>query len=221
MKNKKVDCIVCIILGSIFLCIGIAVIIVTFSGEDNPMGWFGVMYFYLGLIFLIGGIYFLDKHKKQEVTEKLERQKRVEKFEQKKFILARELMVAYYMDLAEKSLEDAEENTKDFFNEKYNLIKNALTSFIIQQENKYGTEFLTEDPDKNEISRTINSIIGKQAFGLLAYYLLEFDISLPLHSRQELVDAIILAQEEDPTADDNNFKMSIFKHLKSKSSNKQ
>lgn len=216
MNDKKVDAIVCIIIGAILLCIGIPAMIVSSSQENVPEGLVFAIFF--GFIFLIIGIYVFNKYKEQEEKDLYNK---LNNYKQQQINAARELLISHYMNLAEETFKKRERDNENFFNEKYLLIKDTITAFIIQQEYKYGTVFLTEDIDKNEISRTLNSIIAKQAFAITIYYLLEFDEIIPssFFSMQEIIAAIsqtiddMVEKDNILDMDDANFKKEVLKRL--------
>ena len=86
---------------------------------------------------------------------------------------------------------------------------------ISQKEKRHGTIFLTEDTEKNATAKYINEQIGKEAYAITLYYLLNFDEELKLFSRNEVVEAILYAFKQ-PNLDDEQMIHTILERLENK-----
>ena len=126
--------------------------------------------------------------------------------------IAYTLLVSHYMKLAEDLASNMEEEDKKHFEEKFPALLIAISDLISQKEKVHGTIFLTEDAETNATAKCINQQIGKEAYAITFYYLLNFDEELKLFSRNEIVEAILYALEQ-PDLDDEQMIHTIFNRL--------
>ena len=70
--------------------------------------------------------------------------------------LAQELLISYYMDLAQEMAGEMEESDREAFESKFPKLKLDIANLIDDYKGLYGTTFLTEDSNTNETSKKIN-----------------------------------------------------------------
>lgn len=166
-----------------------------------------------------GGLIFLSFYLINKQNSKIAPAPTISKTE--KLILARELLVSYYLNLTDEMIEDCKKDEEpsqkeiDFLESKRPLIQDSIREYIIHKEERYGSFFLTADTNENDTAKHILSLIGNYAFSVTLYYFLEFDKSLLLHSKKEVVSAIqeVLDTPSPATLSDDAFKLEILKRL--------
>ena len=140
--------------------------------------------------------------------------------ETEKLVLSRELLVAYCLDTIFKENENSDEIDESTKTERENLtskkalIESSIREYIMDKEEKYGSDFLTEKPDDENNQNHIFDLISKYSFCVALYYTMDFD-SYTVFSKKQVCSAI---QEvlDTPTAfelSESEFKSEILKRL--------
>ena len=182
----------------------------------------GIIFIVLGIILIIIGAQ-RENEKKQDTqsqktyigTTNIPSPTQAKFTKEQEIDIARKLLVMHYMQLAQDLSAEMDENDKKDFESKFPLLKASIMELISQKEKRHGTIFLTEDTEKNATAKYINEQIGKEAYAITLYYLLNFDEELKLFSRNEVVEAILYAFKQ-PNLDDEQMIHTILERLENK-----
>ncbi len=148
-------------------------------------------------------------------------QKQNNRLDHESLLLARELLVAYYLDLRCKTIKSSIENDeltkeeREILESKISLIESSIREYIIDTEEKYGSDFLTENPTDEFNQNYIFTLISKYSFYVSLYYAMGFD-AYPVFSKKEVCLAIqkVLDTPSSATLTNDDFKLEILKLLK-------
>ncbi len=207
--------------GKLYGGIGLSVLGILFLIENTEAYPFSILLIIIGILLIFFA--FVRKSPYSENTSKIKTEKNTDKpfSYTDNLSLARELLVSYYSDLTDEMIEDCKKDEEpsqeeiDFLESKRPLIQDSIREYIMHKEERYGSFFLTADTNENDTAKHILSLIDKYAFSVTLYYFLEFDKSLLLHSKKEVVSAIqeVLDTPSFATLSDDAFKLEILKRL--------